>query len=415
MLIEPSPDDWISLATACGIGLLIGLERERRKTFGPGSEPAGIRTFLSASLLGFAALRAGNASVLAATLVGVALLLAAARSGRTRERRGLTTELALLLATVLGALAVTSPAISLAVGVLMTLVLTHRSSIHAFVNRTITETELRDGLLFATASLVILPWLPDRFVGPGLALNPRAVWSFVTLLMAIGMLSHVVLRVLPPTLGLLVAGFASGFASSVAVVGAMAALARRSPELARAAAGGAALSCLSSVIQLAMILTVLSPSTLAAMAPALLGAGTALLLYAAVTGASALAQRAEAGSARNERAFDLRRAFVLGLVVCVTTLISAQLQREFGSAGLTAGAALAGIADVHAAAAAMAALVASGQLASADAVMPILAAVSVNAVYKVIVAAVSGDGRFAMRVGAGLLLQLIGMGLAIAL
>ncbi len=39
-------------AAALGIGLLIGAERERRKGEGPLRSPAGIRTFLIASLLG---------------------------------------------------------------------------------------------------------------------------------------------------------------------------------------------------------------------------------------------------------------------------------------------------------------------------------------------------------------------------
>jgi hypothetical protein len=41
-------------AVALGIGLLIGLERERHKGSGPGREAAGIRTFALVSLLGAA-------------------------------------------------------------------------------------------------------------------------------------------------------------------------------------------------------------------------------------------------------------------------------------------------------------------------------------------------------------------------
>jgi len=45
---------WIPLSAAVGIGMLIGLERERRKAGGQRRIQAGIRTFTIVSLLGAA-------------------------------------------------------------------------------------------------------------------------------------------------------------------------------------------------------------------------------------------------------------------------------------------------------------------------------------------------------------------------
>jgi uncharacterized membrane protein YhiD involved in acid resistance len=42
----------LNFATALGIGLLIGAERERRKGDGPSRSPAGIRTFTVTSIAG---------------------------------------------------------------------------------------------------------------------------------------------------------------------------------------------------------------------------------------------------------------------------------------------------------------------------------------------------------------------------
>jgi uncharacterized membrane protein YhiD involved in acid resistance len=42
----------VRIAVALGIGLLIGLERERRKGEGPARAPAGLRTFAATSLAG---------------------------------------------------------------------------------------------------------------------------------------------------------------------------------------------------------------------------------------------------------------------------------------------------------------------------------------------------------------------------
>lgn len=63
-------------ATALGIGLLIGAERERRKGGGPSRSPAGIRTFMIASLLGGVSFALGGVPLLAITFLGVAGLCA---------------------------------------------------------------------------------------------------------------------------------------------------------------------------------------------------------------------------------------------------------------------------------------------------------------------------------------------------
>ena len=65
---------WIALAVALGCGLLIGLERERRKGTGPGRAPAGIRTFAIASLAGALAETTGEP-----LLTAIAATSAAAR------------------------------------------------------------------------------------------------------------------------------------------------------------------------------------------------------------------------------------------------------------------------------------------------------------------------------------------------
>ena len=59
-------------AAALGIGLLIGAERERRKGEGPSRSPAGIRTFMIASLAGAVSWAIGGVPLLAVSFVGVA-------------------------------------------------------------------------------------------------------------------------------------------------------------------------------------------------------------------------------------------------------------------------------------------------------------------------------------------------------
>lgn len=86
---------WPGLAVAAGSGLLIGIDRERRKGSGPQRQPAGIRSFTLAALAG-AMTQAQGEPLLAAAGALAVLLLAAIAYGRSRsDDPGLTTELGL--------------------------------------------------------------------------------------------------------------------------------------------------------------------------------------------------------------------------------------------------------------------------------------------------------------------------------
>ena len=66
----------INFVVALGIGLLIGVERERRKGEGPVRSPAGIRTFAVTSLVGAVSFAVGAELLLAVATVGVIALTA---------------------------------------------------------------------------------------------------------------------------------------------------------------------------------------------------------------------------------------------------------------------------------------------------------------------------------------------------
>ena len=86
---------WANLAAALGIGLLIGLERERRKARGPVRIAAGIRTFALTSLLGGVAVVVGGDALLTYLVLAVGALAAVAYWGSGTEGRGGTTGVAL--------------------------------------------------------------------------------------------------------------------------------------------------------------------------------------------------------------------------------------------------------------------------------------------------------------------------------
>ena len=91
----------------------------------------------------------------------------------------------------------------------------------------LTESEARDALVIADATLVVLPLLPNLPMGPYNALNLHAIWVVLVLVLVIGAAGHVVVRALGARYGLPLAGLASGFISSTATIGAMGARARK--------------------------------------------------------------------------------------------------------------------------------------------------------------------------------------------
>ena len=143
--ITPGVDDLAyRFATALGIGLLIGAERERRKGEGPARSPAGIRTFMIASLLGGVSWALGGVPLLAVTFLGVASLSAIGYVRTGQLDPGLTTETTLLLTVMLGGFASRDPVLASALAVTVAIALRARTGIHHFIREVLSEQELTD-------------------------------------------------------------------------------------------------------------------------------------------------------------------------------------------------------------------------------------------------------------------------------
>lgn len=397
----------VSLAIALGIGLLIGAERERRKGERAAPSSAGIRTFALASFAGALSAIAGGELLFAVTVGGAFVLTAFAYLRGFREDPGLTTEIALVVTVLLGGLAATRPGLAAGAAVAVAIVLAARRALHRFVLSVLNEDEVRDGLIFAAATLIVLPILPDQQMGPFGALNPHAIWVIVILVMAIGAFGHIAVRGIGPRFGLPVSGLASGFISSIATIGAMGARAAEAPGLLYPAAAGAILSTVATVLQMAALLAATNLATLKAFVPPLIGAGTAAIAYGVIFAIRAM--RSESGAV-NERgqAFSLSMALAFAVVLSAVLLASRAFEAWFGEKGLVAATAVAGFADTHAAAISIAALVGAGKISPQDAALPILIAFSTNAVTKLVASLASGGISFALRVVPGLILVVAG-------
>jgi uncharacterized membrane protein (DUF4010 family) len=397
--------EYMPFAVALGVGLLVGAERERRKGEGATRAPAGIRTFTVTALLGAIAMRVGGV-ILAATLCLTLTALATAAYLRPHDDPGLTTETALIATLLLGALAVIDAPLAAALGVVLTIVLAARTSLHQFVMTKLDQNEIIDVLTLAASALIILPVLPSHPVDPYGAINLQTVWRFAVLVMAVSAVGHLAQLAFGARIGLPFAGLLGGFVSSIATIATMGRRAVRTPSDCLQLAAAAVLSSVATPVQLAMVLGVVYEPLLRRMAPALACGVLAALAYGLL-----VAWRAARKPMQEElvvgRAVDLKAAVLLASTLMVLLLVGALLARWLGKTGLLITAALGGLIDTHSAVASIAALVAQSLLAENDATVPIIVAFTANSIMKCVVAGLFGKRAFAWMVAPGQALILV--------
>jgi uncharacterized membrane protein (DUF4010 family) len=395
----------VAIAVACGVGLLVGIERERRKGSGPQRGAAGVRTFLIVALVGvLSALTGGPVMPVMMALAVGALAVSAYRSDRSGDP-GMTTEVALLATFLLGVLSDSAPALAAGIGALLAIALAARDWLHRFVRRQLSAQEIHDGLLLAACALVVLPLVPDRAIGPYGAFNPRTVWKFTVLVMSINALGYLAQRVLGTRRGLPLAGLAAGFISSSAAHAALGARARSQPALRASALAGAAWSSVATFVQLALVLAVVSPALLQPMLAPLLAAllvctATALLLTA----------RSKDGAMPTAgppgRVFRLQESLLIGGLIAVVLLVTTLASRWFGARYAVMTVMLGGFADVHSATASAGMLRNGAAFTTERAALAIGLAVAANTATKLALAWRSGGSGFALRLAPGLLLAI---------
>lgn len=406
----PEAAQVLLLLEALGIGLLIGIERERNGGEAGGPAPAGVRTFALASLTGALSQIAGGWPMLAVALAVVGGLRMAAHLSQPDRQAGLTTSLALMVVVVLGALSIGHTFLAAAAGVLVAALLAARTALRDFSRSVLTDFEVRDGLILGVSTLLILPVLPNEGFGPSGAFNPQRIFIVVILVMAIGAVSHLCTRVFGARLGLPLSGFLSGFVSSTATVVAMAKKVQDRPADCYAAAAGATLSSVSSLIQTGVVLLFLSPSMLKFAAPVLIVPAAALMFV----GAPLLHLGTRGGAERQgldlpTQIFSVTGAVYFALTLAAVIFLSAVVNDLFGVEAVLVSAALAGLVSTNSAAVALASLVVAGNLTAADAVVPLAAALSANAAVRIMLAMRVRAAGFGWIVAGGLLLNAVGV------
>ncbi len=396
-----SQNNFASLALALGLGLLIGVERERRKGTGPTRHFAGIRTFSLVSLAGAVAQALNFPWITLVAAVLVALLAVISHLKDRSKDPGVTTEMALFVTFLLGMLAVEQPVMAGACGVVVAALLAAREPLQRFSTQTLSEPELHDALLLAGSVLIVLPLAPNQpLVWLG-GLNPRTVCLLVVLIMGVQAVGHVALRLFGARMGLSLSGLVAGFVSSTATIAAMGVRVSKAPELHMAFVAGAWFSTVSTSLQVGLIALVLQPSALRT-----LGASLACALLTALALGVWAVRRSPVLPPESHvrgRAFSLKQSIGLALMLSGITVVVGWVQSAFGTLATFAATALAGFADMHSPVAAVISLSSHGSIDAATLWMATLLAFSTNTVSKVVAAYAAGGKRYGNTVSLGLL------------
>lgn len=394
--------------TALGMGLLIGLVRERAHPRPP--TVAGIRTHTIVSLSSAMAWALGP-WVFLLTLAAVATLVWTGYRTRAQESPGLTGEIALLATALLAGLAHASPALAAALAVGIAILLRAKTPVHRFSRESIREEEVTGGLMLAASALIALPLLPERPIDPWGALNLAALWRVVVLVMAVNFLGHVATRVFGHRWGLAVAGLFAGFVSSVVAVVETGRRYRQMHQPLLPCLGAALLANLASLALLLLVILATSPSLAGRMALPLLSGALVLVLAASL----GMGHRGDAVEPQKPAApIQIGQAFGLAGLIGGSSLLAIALRNWVGEESALLTAVIIGAAEAHSAAASVAQLSLAEGSSIEFCMLGIFGVVAASALTKTVLALGAGGVRYALGIGgvlSGMLVACVGVAL----
>jgi uncharacterized membrane protein (DUF4010 family) len=393
----------IGFATALGCGLLIGIERERRKGVGATRGFAGVRTFALVSVTGALAAHIGIVWLITAALIALAALIVISHWRADSRDPGITTEVALISTYLNGVLAMSQPAIAAGIAIVIVALLFMRSGAQRFATNALSEIELADAIILLALALILLPLLPDRVLREYVPINPHRAMRLVVLISAIQAFGYVMLRVLGGRLGIPLSGLISGFVSSSATHAAMAKRARETPTIASACLSATAFSNIATATQAIAITTASAPGYVKVFAP-LLGS---MALTAAIAGLIAFRRIEYRGEAKlPDHAFSLKQAAVFASLLTFVSAVTLAFQREWGQLAASLSVLLSALVDVHVAIGSLlAAAIANPEPQASFPLVPtLLLCLTINNITKATITFVAaGPSRYTFEVSATLI------------
>jgi len=396
---------FLRFGLALFLGFLIGLEREREKD----QVFAGMRTFALISLLGavlaFVQTQLGSGWLfIAGFLVVSGFGLLSHFRGTEMGHRGITTEVAFLLAYVLGGLVYWDMLVlAAAMTVVIVLLLTFKPNLQRLLANVERE-DIWAGVEFAVVWIVILPILPNRTYGPLDVLNPYEIWLTVVFVAGLNLAAYIMSIMYGVRRGIGLTGILGGLISSTAVTydfsrRSQKAEQRKFTNLFALAIAIASAAMFVRAVVLTMLLNV--PLGIALIMPMLAGTivtmvGT-LILWWQSRNIKQEPSLEESTEPRARSPFALGPALQFGLLFGVVLFVSKAAQGYLADPGAYLSGVLGGIAGLDAVTLSMARL-ANGSIPQTIAMRSVTLAAATNMVVKGIISVALGRDEVRLKI-----------------
>jgi uncharacterized membrane protein (DUF4010 family) len=404
----------LRFGAALGLGLLLGLERERKRDaellFG------GVRTFALIALLGalgaFMERQLDQAWLILAAFVALsALVIVSYATTAARGELGITTEVTALLAFIVGALCGWEKVgVASVVTVVCLLLLTLKDFLHRLARR-VELADVEATLQFAVISVIILPLLPNQNFGPPPidVINPYKIWLMVVLIAGLNFLGYLLVKVLGSEHGLVLTGILGGLVSSTAVTLSFSQRSRQEPSLSSAFVLAILVAWTIMFVRVFIMIGVVNRELARSLALALACMAAAGLLISVFLWQRSKARETGTVSA-GANPFELSEAIKFGFLFGFVTVVAKAAETYFGATGLYLAGALAGLTDVDAISLSMANLATTNPESLLIAARTIVIAVVANTLVKAGMAAFMGAPALRRTVSLATILLLIAAG-----
>jgi uncharacterized membrane protein (DUF4010 family) len=379
------------------IGLLIGLERERRP-----EAKAGVRTFPLIALLGTASallaekMQSPWVAAVAVGLVGASLIIAYAVDRTSSADAGTTTVVAALVCFTLGAMLWHGHAgLAVSLAIITTILLHFKTELEGFTHK-LTPKDVVSTLQFAALSFVVLPLLPEVGFGPDGALNPRHIWWMVVLVSGVSWAGYIVWRLVGPQHGPALVGLLGGLVSSTATTLVYTRSAAKNPPIAPAAALAILVASLVIYVRVLIVTLLVSPALVTTLAIPTLAA----LLFSVPIVSWRWWSQARSGAMvipEFSNPANLRIALAFGAGYALVLLAAAWLSDVADRTALYGLAFISGLTDIDAITLSSLRLVGLGSIDATTATNAIVVALLANLLVKVTISFLLGGQSFGRR------------------
>ncbi len=250
------------LALATLIGILIGIEREHRRTEGM-ELIAGVRSFTIACITGMISSYLAiiiNPGVLLISLAFFAIISAIFVYVKNvlLNQPGITGPIALYCTFLLGVIITYDQYLVAIVGaVVMTLLLAEKRPLHSFATN-LADEEILSAIRFLAVVFILYPITPDElFMG---VINPRWILLIVIIVATISFASFIIMKKMGTRYGIPVSGLLGGLVNSEATTGALAVMAKKKSVFVESSYMGIILSNAAMLIRNLIIALIVDPS-----------------------------------------------------------------------------------------------------------------------------------------------------------